>query len=52
LDEARADEVMALLLALVRQAGASLLMVTPQFALADLLNQQIVLSKDRAGAWL
>lgn len=44
LDERSADEVMALLLALVDKAGASLLMVTHSSRLAGCLNQQIVLS--------
>jgi putative ABC transport system ATP-binding protein len=47
LDERSADEVMALLLALVDKAGASLLMVTHSSRLADCLNQQIVLSNGR-----
>lgn len=47
LDERSADEVMALLLALVDKAGASLLMVTHSSRLAGCLNQQIVLSNGR-----
>ncbi|MFN3582064.1 MAG: ABC transporter ATP-binding protein [Pseudomonas sp.] len=47
LDERSADEVMALLLALVDKAGASLLMVTHSARLASRLDRQIVLSAGR-----
>lgn len=48
LDERSADEVMALLLALVEKAGASLLMVTHSARLASRLDRQIMLSAGRA----
>tara|TARA_R110002020_G_scaffold25201_1_gene82042 strand:- start:3969 stop:4634 length:666 start_codon:yes stop_codon:yes gene_type:complete len=47
LDERSADEVMALLLALVDKAGASLLMVTHSAQLASRLDRQIILSAGR-----
>lgn len=47
LDERTADEVMALLLALVDKAGSSLLMVTHSSRLASRLDQQIMLSNGR-----
>ncbi|MFO7705558.1 MAG: ABC transporter ATP-binding protein [Halopseudomonas sp.] len=47
LDERSADEVMALLLALVDEAGASLLMVTHSARLASRLDRQILLSAGR-----
>lgn len=47
LDERSADEVMALLLALVDEAGASLLMVTHSARLASRLDRQILLSTGR-----
>ena len=43
LDEESADQVMALLLELVQQAGSSLLMVTHSTALAARLDRQLVL---------
>ncbi|WP_341304049.1 ABC transporter ATP-binding protein [Pseudomonas sp. TMP25] len=47
LDENTADEVMALLLDLVQQAGASLLMVTHSARLAARLDRQMVLKAGR-----
>ncbi|WP_394241363.1 ABC transporter ATP-binding protein [Halopseudomonas laoshanensis] len=47
LDERTADEVMALLLALVDKVGSSLLMVTHSSRLASRLDQQILLSNGR-----
>lgn len=47
LDERTADDVMALLLALVDKADASLLMVTHSARLASRLDRQIVLRKGR-----
>lgn len=47
LDEGSADEVMALLLELVQQAGSSLLMVTHSAVLAARLDRQVVLKAGR-----
>lgn len=47
LDEGSADEVMALLLDLVQQAGSSLLMVTHSARLAARLDSQVVLEAGR-----
>lgn len=47
LDERTADEVMDLLLELVREAGASLLMVTHSARLAERLDRQVLLSVGR-----
>ena len=47
LDEHTADEVMALLLELVREAGSSLLMVTHSARLVDRLDRQVTLSNGR-----
>jgi len=47
LDEESADQVMALLLELVQQAGSSLLMVTHSTALAARLDRQLILKAGR-----
>lgn len=47
LDEGSADEVMALLLELVQEAGSSLLMVTHSASLAARLDRQVMLKSGR-----